>query len=329
MNPINRAQLKAQTKASLQGKWGLAVGLLITLSIIPVILAAIQFSSIAAAAAARQLPTASPFIGILIAIAGIYTAITGIVAFLHIFDGTDQGYGKELTSAFTDGKTGANLVTYILQIVFTFLWSMLFWIPGIVASYSYSMSLYIVDDWAKQGYKAQGTEAITASKNMMKGHKGELFVLDLSFLGWYILSGFTFGLLNLYVTPYHMATRAAFYRALVAQSATPVAPVNPMAPTGAPYGAPQAGYGQPVQGYTPAQGYTQAPAQPVQAQAAPMQPNQPAQPYNAVPVYSQPVAPQPAQPVQPVQPTAPVQPEQSTENPAEPTDPTAQPPYQG
>ena len=61
------------------------------------------------------------------------------------------------------------------------------------------------------------TESITASKNMMRGHKWDLFVLDLSFIGWYLLAGLTFGILLIYVLPYHNAARTAFYLDLIGE----------------------------------------------------------------------------------------------------------------
>ncbi len=114
---------------------------------------------------------------------------------------------------------GSNLVASLLVNVFTALWSMLFVIPGIVKSYSYAMTLYIMKD----NPEMDGYDAIQKSRQMMKGHKWELFVFDLSFFGWYLLSGFTLGLLSIfYVAPYHAVARAGFYEELVAkeQSAT-------------------------------------------------------------------------------------------------------------
>mgnify|MGYP001127432324 CR=1 FL=1 len=77
-----------------------------------------------------------------------------------------------------------NMVAGILVPIFTFLWSLLFFIPGIVKSFSYAMTFYILNDHPE--YSA--TQAITESRKMMHGHKGELFVLYLSFLGWDLLS---------------------------------------------------------------------------------------------------------------------------------------------
>lgn len=191
------------------------------------------------------------------------------VIMLHMFDGTDKSFGKELISPFTDGKTGVTLINWILAYIFTVLWLLLLVIPGIVKSYAYSMSYYITGDWARQGYKVKSTEAINASKEMMKGRKGELFLLDLSFIGWHFIVLITFGLAGLYVRPYHQATRAAYYRNLAALQAQ------------------QGQYGQPAQGQ-PAQQYSQqgyAPQQQgfapqgyaAQPQQAPVQAQQPAQ----------------------------------------------------
>ena len=91
--------------------------------------------------------------------------------------------------------------------LYTFLWSLLFIIPGIVKSYSYAMTPYILLDRPE----LSATDAIKESEKMMNGHKMELFILDLSFIGWILLSMLTCGILVLYVEPYMMATKSAFY----------------------------------------------------------------------------------------------------------------------
>lgn len=92
--------------------------------------------------------------------------------------------------------------------LFIFLWSLLFCIPGIIKAYSYSMSQYILADCPE----VKAKDALTLSKRIMKGHKWELFVFQLSFLGWDILNSFTFGLLELfYVGPYKYSSLAAYY----------------------------------------------------------------------------------------------------------------------
>ncbi len=86
--------------------------------------------------------------------------------------------------------------------LFTFLWSLLFVIPGIIKSISYSMAPCILAE--NKGKPA--LECLRESKALTKGHKGELFVLGLSFLGWILLCVVTFGLASIWVDPYRKAT---------------------------------------------------------------------------------------------------------------------------
>lgn len=98
----------------------------------------------------------------------------------------------------------------ILKAIFTFLWSLLFIIPGIVKNYSYSMAVYILADDSSMKAK----EALAESQRIMMGHKWQLFILDLSFIWWNLLIIITFGIASIYVVPYTEATRANFYNYL-------------------------------------------------------------------------------------------------------------------
>ena len=92
--------------------------------------------------------------------------------------------------------------------LFEWLWSMLFVIPGIVKMYSYAMTPYILAKYPNVPAK----EALKLSMRIMNGRKMDLFVVDLSFIGWHILSGFTFGLLEIfYVVPYANLTKAGCF----------------------------------------------------------------------------------------------------------------------
>lgn len=102
------------------------------------------------------------------------------------------------------------LSAVLLMGLFTALWTMLFIIPGIIAAYSYSQTIYIMLD--NPGMSAM--EAIAASKQMMRGHKAEYFVLELSFVGWALLSGFTMGILLIWLEPYMQVSKANFYNAV-------------------------------------------------------------------------------------------------------------------
>ena len=108
-------------------------------------------------------------------------------------------------------KYGRNIGSLFLTNLFVALWSLLFIIPGIVKSYSYRMVPYIL----AENPDIKATEAITMSRKMMNGNKWKSFVLDLSFIGWHLLSGITFGLLGIfYVYPYVYSTDAQLYEAI-------------------------------------------------------------------------------------------------------------------
>ena len=101
-------------------------------------------------------------------------------------------------------------ITMLLKDIFTFLWFLTI-VGGFIKMYEYAMIPYIIGDNPKIKWK----EAFKLSKQMMKGNKWKLFVLDLSFIGWEILSLFTFGLLNIfYVNPYKVATNVELYEVL-------------------------------------------------------------------------------------------------------------------
>ena len=115
---------------------------------------------------------------------------------------------KDLFSQFYRFAEGFCL--YLLRGIFIVLWSMLFVIPGIVASLKYAMTPFILAE--NPGMTA--SEAITASKELMDGHKADLFFLQLSFIGWAILNVFTLGIGSLWLVPYINASYAAFYRSI-------------------------------------------------------------------------------------------------------------------
>lgn len=113
-----------------------------------------------------------------------------------------EGYNKELFSRV--------LTTTLLYYVYVFLWSLLLLIPGCIKSYSYAMTPYILKD----NPEMKNNAAIEESMRMMDGHKLELFLLDLSFIGWAILSILTCCIGFLWLTPYMNMARVNFYEDL-------------------------------------------------------------------------------------------------------------------
>lgn len=105
----------------------------------------------------------------------------------------------------------------ILQTVFITLWSLLFIVPGIIAAYRYRIALYLLLDHPEMS----AMDCIRESKRIMSGNKGQLFVLDLSFIGWWILAGIPIvGLfVRVWVVPYTQMTYALYYTTLTGTNA--------------------------------------------------------------------------------------------------------------
>ena len=120
-------------------------------------------------------------------------------------DGLDMDF-KDLLKGFTDCFADSFLVA-LMTAIFTALWSLLFVIPGIVKGYSYSMAYYVKCDHPEYNWRQCMDESI----RIMNGHKMDLFVQDLSFIGWYIVGAFALGIGSLWVVPYHQAATTHFY----------------------------------------------------------------------------------------------------------------------
>jgi uncharacterized membrane protein len=173
---------------SLRGRWGMAI------------LASIIAGLLTSAA------SFIPVCGSIIATGLISVGVAGV--FMSIIHGEDTDVGR-LFDGFQNNFV-TNLIAGVLYNVFIALWTLLFIIPGIVKSYSYAMTFYVL----REHPEMTATEAITESRRLMNGNKMRLFCLDLSFIGWYLLSCLTFGILLIWVLPYHEAAHAAFYESI-------------------------------------------------------------------------------------------------------------------
>ena len=140
---------------------------------------------------------------------------------------------KEVAFAY-DNNYKETVKTMFFRWLFTFLWSLLFIIPGIYKAYEYRMIPYLL----AEDPAMTKDRAFAESKRMMDGQKWNAFVLDLSFLGWNILSAMTMGILGVfYVGPYQAQTNAALYEKLRYGLPAPgqaAAQPAPYAPVGAP-----------------------------------------------------------------------------------------------
>ena len=155
----------------------------------------------------------------------IFLILMSVVILLDVFIcnpievGCKRFYVRNLNESAQVGNVGfafdnhyKNITkTMFFRDLYTILWTMLFIIPGIVKSYEYQMIPYLLAENPQMSRE----QAFAESKRMMSGQKWRAFVLDLSFIGWNILSAITLGILGiLYVQPYMDATHAALYEAL-------------------------------------------------------------------------------------------------------------------
>ena len=178
---MTRAEMKAAAKLQIKGSIGIFFLIMLVTGLI-----------------------AATYIGSLV-VPAISVSVCAIC--INLTNGQKPSFGDMFCRIGTFGKS---LWLSILIAFFTILWSMLFYIPGIVKAYSYSMAYYVL----AENPELTARQALNISKQITKGHKGELFVLDLSFIGWCLLGVITFGLAFIYVAPYMDATRANFYNSI-------------------------------------------------------------------------------------------------------------------
>lgn len=188
---MNRAQLKSDAKGQIKGN----IGILFLITLVIGLISGV----------ANMIPGVGA-LAMLIVLTPAFTLATTKI-YLRLVKGTKPELG-DLFAEFSN-FWAAFKVTFLTGL-YTFLWSLLLYIPGIIKALSYSQAMYIMAE--NPGITA--TEAIDRSKEMMEGHKMELFVLYLSFIGWALLCGITFGIAAIYVIPYMQATMTNFYNSI-------------------------------------------------------------------------------------------------------------------
>lgn len=125
--------------------------------------------------------------------------------------GAVSGFKKEYFSGL--------LLLKVYKYLFIFLWTLLLIIPGIIKAFSYSQAEKIYKDRADQmGAQPDPRECLRESEAMMKGHKMELFALELSFIGWHFLALLTLGILYVWLTPYLTMAQVVFYENLLVET---------------------------------------------------------------------------------------------------------------
>lgn len=219
---MNYSDIRTRARENLRGRWGVSVAAAFVAAIFGALVTNSGSILEIVERFTEDAPPRMTVILALIASAGstlslVHLVLGGVVQLgytkflLNQHDGGEYQV-RDLFSQFERFSVG--FLQLLLRNLFVALWTLLFIIPGIVKSYSYAMTPFILTDHPELTAK----EAIRRSMELMDGHKGELFLLGLSFIGWEILNVFTLGIGSLWLNPYKNAAYAAFYRQLQAQS---------------------------------------------------------------------------------------------------------------
>ena len=217
---MTSSELRAIARRNLEGTWGISVGVALVAALLGGLIVGtgsnINFNF--NEDTVRNLPPI--FWTVLLPLVSL-AGLLGIVSF--ILGGTvELGYAKFLLKQydrkqlqFSDlfsqfERFGTGFAQKFLRTLFTVLWSLLFIIPGIVKGLSYAMTPFILEEHPEM----TASEAIKASMRLMDGHKMDLFILGLTFIGWQILACLTMGIGFLFLNPYMNAAYAAFYRSI-------------------------------------------------------------------------------------------------------------------
>lgn len=161
------SQVKQTAKESLRGNWGIAIGIFVLAWLIETVGGGVL----------GWIPVVG-WIALFLLTGPLYTGVAWVYLAISRREQPDVAY---MFSGFK--QFGRTFLAYLLISIFTFLWSLLLIVPGIIKTYSYSQTFFILRD----NPNISALDAITESRHMMNGHKGRLFGLSLTFLLWYLI----------------------------------------------------------------------------------------------------------------------------------------------
>ena len=219
---MTSSDLRSQARRSLSGKWGVAVGVSFVASLLS--------SGVGVPANSSGSGANGGYLDSIVDIRVMSVILTvGVVMsllWMIIGGAITLGYSSFYTRLVKGEPVQfGNLFGFFHQLwrgfcmqfvmgLFVALWSLLFIIPGIVASYSYAMTPYLMAEFQDLGVM----DALRESKQLMKGNRFRLFCLQFSFFGWALLSVLSLGIGFLWLEPYMQAAAAAFYMDVTGRS---------------------------------------------------------------------------------------------------------------
>ena len=190
---MTRQDIKSWAKQKLKGKWYIVLGMILLANLIGGITATYT--------------TENQGVNIAISIGGgilTFFMEIGLIKYMVNFINDKEAKIELLFEKFKDWKQV--ILTYLLESVFVALWTLCLIIPGIIKGLGYSLVSYILADDST----IEPKDALKLSEEMMNGHKTELFALNLSFIGWHLLSILTLGILEIWVLPYQQTVTTKF-----------------------------------------------------------------------------------------------------------------------
>ena len=224
--------IRARARANLAGTWGISIAIAVVAALLGGLLTGVSFfPEMKYDFPLERFPALAQYVeswnrGLEIGTMKLNfrSGIFGFAAFL-IGGVLQLGYAEILLKQH-DGKQiqfgdlfskfdsfGTGFAQHFLRGLYAVLWSLLFIIPGIIKGYAYAMTPFIL----AENPNLTASQAIRQSEDLMDGYKWDLFVLDLTFIGWDLLAVMTLNLGNIALNPYKNAAYAAFYRQLQAE----------------------------------------------------------------------------------------------------------------
>lgn len=218
---MNYSNIRARARANLQGNCGVSIAA----AFVAAIFGALVISSGNVIEVAKEItgqfsPRFAAILGMIVsavsAVSIVKLILGGVVQLGYTRFLLNQHDGrtfevKDLFSQFDRFTVG--FLQLFLRNLFIILWSLLLVIPGVIKTFSYAMTPFILAEHPELTAK----QAIDRSMELMDGHKWELFVLGLTFIGWELLNALTLGIGSFWLNPYKNAAYAAFYREITAQ----------------------------------------------------------------------------------------------------------------
>ena len=210
MGKIN--DLKEQALATLKGKWGSFVGLTFLYILLYMLASGLtQFGTIFAGSSFKTLAIVFTIIGAIVTILFVPMQYGYYIAHLN---SSRQDLPADIGDLFLGYKRfGHVLGTFVLMALAVIAGFILLVIPGIILCFAYAIVPFVLYD----NPELSATEVLQKSRMIMKGHKWDLFVLYLSFLGWAILCIFTLFIGCLWLEPYMQMTVFKFYEKIRAE----------------------------------------------------------------------------------------------------------------